>query len=105
MDGAAQELRYYWARFDELSVEDGILGIRTAVDDWPQTVIRALVPRASRQYVLEQAHALPSGGHFGVQKTIDKLTQRVHWMSIAKSVCEWCAKCPTCNRLKSFKRN
>ena len=27
MAGAAQELRYYWARFDELSIENGILGI------------------------------------------------------------------------------
>ena len=40
-----------------------------------------------------------------MQKTIDKLKQRVHWMSIAKSVREWCAKCPTCNRHKSLKRN
>ena len=105
MDGATQELRYYWARFDELSIEDGILGIRTAVDDDSKTVFRALVPRSARQYILEQPHASPSGGHFGVQKTIDKLKQRVHWMSIAKSVREWCSKCPTCNRHKSNKRN
>ena len=105
MDGAPQELRYYWARFDELSVEDGILGIRTAIDDGPETAFRAVVPRSSRQFILELAHASPAGGHFGVQKTIDKLKQRVHWISIAKSVREWCAKCPTCNRHKCLKRN
>ena len=60
MDGAAQELRYYWAWFDEFSIEDGILGIRTAVDDESKTVFRAVVPRAVRQYILEQAHASPS---------------------------------------------
>ena len=78
MDGATQELRYYWARFDELLIDDGILGIRPAVDDSSKSVFRALVPRSARQYILEQAHASLSGGHFGVQKTIDKLKQRVH---------------------------
>ena len=64
-----------------------------------------MVPRAVRQYIVEQAHASPSGVHIEMQKTIDKLKQRVNWMSIAKSVREWCVKCPTCNRHKSIKRN
>ena len=56
-------------------------------------------------YIIEQAHASLSGGHFRVQKTIDKLKHRVHWMSIAKSVLKWYAKCPTFNRHKSIERN
>ena len=105
MDGAAQVLRYYWARFDELSIEDGILGIRTAVDDGSKTVFGSVMPRAARQNILEQANVSLFGKDFGVQKTIDKLKQRVHWMSIAYNVREWCAKCRTCNRHNSIKHN
>ena len=36
MEGVGRELKYYWARFDELSMEDGVLGICNPVDDGPE---------------------------------------------------------------------
>ena len=38
MDGSAQQLCYIKARFDELLIEDGIIGIRTAEPDESKTV-------------------------------------------------------------------
>ena len=105
MEGASRDLRYYWARFDELVVEDGILGIRVPVEDGPSTQFCAIVPHAARQEILELAHSSAAGGHFGVQKTLDKLRQRFHWTQMARDIQEWCAKCPTCNQHKTSKRN
>ena len=69
LEGASRELKYYWARFNELTVQDGILGIQKSIDDSPTKIFCAIVPQASKQEILEQAHGSPSGGHFGVQKT------------------------------------
>ena len=48
MEGVSRDLRYYWARFDELVVEDGILGITVAVEDGPTNQFCAIVPHAAR---------------------------------------------------------
>ena len=40
-----------------------------------------------------------------MQKTVEKLKQRFHWLKIAKDVKYWCKKCPTCCRHKTHKRN
>ena len=78
LEGKPQDLWYYWSRFDELTVEDSILCLRTPVGDGPEIALRAIVPRAARQEILELAHGSRVGGHFKVQKTVEKLRQRFH---------------------------
>ena len=78
MDGATQDLRYYCARFDALSIEKWMFGILTSVKGGPNTVVQTVVQRASRQFILEQALGSHSGVHFGVQKTIDNIKERVN---------------------------
>lgn len=65
----------------------------------------AIVPRGARQEILDLAHAYVAGGHFGFQKTIDKLKQRFNFIKMARTVRDWCLKCPTCNRHKTQSRN
>ena len=72
MEGTGTELRYYWARFDELEIEYNLLGIKIAIND---EAICALVPHACKQEILELAHAYAAGKHFGIQKTIEILKQ------------------------------
>ena len=52
MEGAGRELRYYWARFDELTIEDGILGIFNPIEDGPDRRFCAIVPQQSKQEFL-----------------------------------------------------
>ena len=59
---------YYWARFDQLLIKDGILGIRVPLGNGPITQFRAIVPHAFRQEILKFAHDSAAGGHFGIQK-------------------------------------
>lgn len=78
MDGEPQELRYYWSRLNELSVEDEVLCIKTAVNEGPKRALRAVVPRAARQEILELVHRSAVNGHFSAQKTIEKHKQRFY---------------------------
>ena len=78
MEGTSRELRYYWARLNELLIKDGILGLLNNSDDVVKTTFRAIVPNRARQRILELAHSSAAGGHFGVQKTVNKLKQGFH---------------------------
>ena len=105
MEGTSRELRYYWARFNELLMKDGILGLLTNSDDGVTTIFRANVTKRARQRILELAHSSARGGRFGVQKTVNKLKQRFHWNRMTRDVRDWCEKCPTCNRHKAQQQN
>ena len=100
IEGEGRELRYYWARFDELTIEDGLRGILNPIEDGPNRQFCAIVPQQAKQKILELAHGSSAGGHFGVQKTVDKLKQRFHWNHLTRDVQDWCFKCPTCTRHK-----
>ena len=68
-EGASRELKYYWTRFNELTVQDGIFGIQKSIDDGSTQIFCAIVHQATKKEFLEQAHGSFSGGHFGVQTT------------------------------------
>ena len=66
IEGAYRELRYYWARFDELTIEDAILEILNPIKDGPDQRFCAIVPQQSKKNILEFAHGSSAGKHFGV---------------------------------------
>ena len=98
MEGTSRELRYYWARVNDLLMKDGILGLLNNSDDNVTTIFQAIVPKRSGQRILELAHSSAGGGHFGVKITVNKHEQRFHWNRMTRDVREWCEKFPTCNR-------
>ena len=83
-------MRYYWARFDQLQIEDKIVCIRVPLGDGPTTQFRAIVLHASRQEILELAHSSAAGGYFGIQKTLDIIRKRSHWTQMSRDVQNWC---------------
>ena len=101
MESTSRELRYYWARFNELLIKDGILGLVYNCDDGATTTFRAFVPKRARQKILKLALSSAGGGHFGVQNTVNKLKQRFHWYRMSRDVRDWCEKCSTYNRHKT----
>ena len=105
MESMSRDLPYYWVRFDQLLIEDEILGIRVPLGDGPTTQFCAIVVQASRQETVELAHGSAAGGHFGIQNTLDKLRQRFNWTQMSRDVQNWCEKCPNCNQHKTSKGN
>jgi len=45
---------------------------------------------------LAEMHGCKSGGHLGVNKTIDKVRQRYYWLHLRGDVEMWCQQCDTC---------
>ena len=65
------ELKYYLDQKQFLFVEDGILKRRTLDDD---RVPQIVVPAAMRDRVLCLAHDVAAAGHFGVDRTLKRIT-------------------------------
>ena len=47
--------------------------------------------------ILEVYHSNPTcGGHFGMEKTLKKITERYYWRGIKKDVTDYCKNCHKC---------
>ena len=78
MEDADRQLRYYWAKFDEVTIKDGIYGILNPIEDGPNRQFCAIIHEQAKQEIVELLHGFLAGGHFVVQKTVEKLKQRFH---------------------------
>ena len=78
MKGMSIDLRYDWARFDKLQIEDKILGIKVSVKDCPTTQFYSILPHAFRLKILVLTHSSAAGGHLNIQKTFYNLKQRFY---------------------------
>lgn len=60
----------------------------------PESEIQSSSGDNSSERILEEAHDALSGGHFGVNKTLDKIQKRFYWGTCKKDVENWsCRSC------------
>ncbi len=99
---AARRLREQW---QQLEVHQGMLYIRTELDNHPQACLRLVLPRCLVPEVLEQLHDSPTAGHLGVQKTAERVKTRFYWPGWYQDVCDWFQSCSSCSQSKSPPRH
>ncbi|GFX22404.1 retrovirus-related Pol polyprotein from transposon 412 [Trichonephila clavipes] len=46
--------------------------------------------------VLKELHGSPTGGHFGVMKTLQKVRERFYWNNVRSDVEKYCRTCDPC---------
>ena len=51
--------------------------------------------------LLKMAHDVPSSGHFGIEKTLEKVARNYFWPGMKKSVQNYIKNCDSCQRIKS----
>ena len=54
--------------------------------DGRDVVMQLIVPRSKVQSVLKEMHDEISGGHLGVNKTLDKIRKRFYWLHVRHEV-------------------
>lgn len=89
-------LKVYLSYWDALVVHDGVLFKRWEAPNLKSSILQVIVPRSKIKQILEEAHDIPTGGHFGINKTLSKLRKRFFWATCKKDVEEWCQYCKTC---------
>ena len=74
-----------------LTLEDGLYYFKN----------RLAVPKALQETILKECHDSPSGGHFGVTKTLKAVESKFWWPSWRKDVIHYVTTCNSCQRNKS----
>ncbi|XP_029178454.1 uncharacterized protein LOC114946194 [Nylanderia fulva] len=71
---------------------ESITSLKSAI----QRAMAIIVPRNFINQVLEEAHDSASDGHFGVNKTLEKIRKRFYWATCKNDVEDWCRSCKVC---------
>ncbi|KAJ8962903.1 hypothetical protein NQ318_001314 [Aromia moschata] len=66
-------IKGYWAQWSSLCLRDGLLHRKWESPDGVSAVYQLVLPKARIHQVLEELHSSPSGGHFGVTRTLARL--------------------------------
>ena len=88
-------MKVYLSQYDSLVVLNDIL-YRDIFSNFKTNVLHLVVPRNYVNTVLEEAHDSAPGGHFGINKTLQKIRKRFYWASCKKDVENWCGSCSVC---------
>ncbi|UYV84785.1 K02A2.6-like [Cordylochernes scorpioides] len=87
----------YWSLWDSLEFRGGVL-YRKWESEWKMILPQSRVPS-----VLKELHNSPSGGHFGIAKTLGKVKERFYWAGCRASVEKWVRQCTECASRKGLK--
>jgi len=59
------------------------------------------VPRRIRQQVIQQGHDQPTAGHFGVERTLEKITREYYFPGMRQAVEKHIKQCDKCRKSKA----
>ncbi|GFU62527.1 retrovirus-related Pol polyprotein from transposon 17.6 [Trichonephila clavipes] len=86
----------YWTLWDSLHLKNGLL-YRTWESDDEKTFRWQLIhPKTRISTVLKEPHGSPTGGHFGVMKTVQKVRECFYWNNVRSDVEKCCLICDPC---------
>jgi hypothetical protein len=86
----------HWAQWKSLAVRNDILERNWESANCPSKIAQIIVPRSRVNDVLTELHDRPSGGHLGVNKTLNKFRKRFYWLQAKTDREKWCRQCDTC---------
>ncbi|KAJ8952779.1 hypothetical protein NQ318_008096, partial [Aromia moschata] len=84
-------IKGYWAQWNSLCLRDGLLHRKWESPDGVSAVYQLVLPKARIHQVLEELHSSPTGGHFGVNRTLARVRDRFYWVNCRQDV-EECEK-------------
>ena len=53
-----------------------------------------------QQYAISQSHDIPTAGHQGISKTLQRLQESAYWVGMAHDVAQYCKQCTVCQQAK-----
>jgi hypothetical protein len=94
------EVKYYWSRFHQLEKQNGMWKYMWKNSD-AQTEVKLIIPEIGRESILREHHNSRIAGHFGVERTYQKVKKSPYfWPKMRETVEQWCQSCDICARTK-----
>ena len=89
-------VRNLWIEWDKLQRIEGVLYVNWINCKTQQQYTQLVAPKEMRMQFICSCHNAPFSGHFGIEKTVNKLKQRVYWYAMKDDVRLYIMKCPIC---------
>ena len=95
------EVRSFWMNFGSARLLDGVVYViwvdstGTGCTSW-----KLIIPRSLRPRVLQSCHDDTFSANLGVNKTVNKVKQRFHWLGLRRDVKDHIRSCATCSANK-----
>nr|WPV71156.1 MAG: replicase [Ips erranti-like virus 3] len=89
-------LKGYWALWESLIIDGDLLKRKWESPDGKEERLQVVLPRNRVSDVLKEAHNGIGGGHFGINKTLNKVRERFYWLQSRSDVEDWCRRCADC---------
>ncbi|MCG7877680.1 MAG: RNase H-like domain-containing protein, partial [Candidatus Thiodiazotropha endolucinida] len=106
VSGGSASLKTLWRQWDRLEMYAGMLYRRWVESDPRDSLLQLIVPSSKRLQVLRLSHDIPSAGHLGTGKTLDKVRQSFYWPALSEDVKQFIKSCDSCTARKlSRKKN
>ncbi|KAL0901404.1 hypothetical protein ABMA27_006676 [Loxostege sticticalis] len=84
-------------------ISDGIL-YRCLPETDDEDCACLVVPEHEREKILADLHDAPTAGHFGVERTLQRIRTRYFWPGMRDYVAEYIKQCTACQRYKADNR-
>ena len=99
----SREMKSYWVQWDSLEIRDNLLYRKFIHPKVPRlNRMQLLTPRKERKVIWESLHSEQmGGGHYGFQKSLDKVRERYYWYGMSAHIHIWNKHCLECQRVKS----
>ncbi|GFX85048.1 hypothetical protein TNCV_4998771 [Trichonephila clavipes] len=95
--------KQYWALWNSLHLRNGVLYRKFESEDGKTFRWQLVLPRSRIPEVLKELHDSPTGGRFGVMKTLHRVRERFFWGKVRADVEQWCKSCDACSARKGPK--
>ncbi|GFW26316.1 retrovirus-related Pol polyprotein from transposon 412 [Trichonephila clavipes] len=86
----------YCALRNSLHLRNGVLYRKWESDDRKTLRWQLILPKTIISTVLKELHGSPTGGHFAVMKTLQKVRERFYWNNAQSDVEKCCRICDPC---------
>ena len=85
-----------WRHWDRLKVEAGMLYREFTMDENSETILQLIIPADKRTEVVRYFHDIPSSGHLGAEKTLEKVRNSFYWPAMKQYIQDYCLTCDKC---------
>ncbi|UYV78634.1 K02A2.6-like, partial [Cordylochernes scorpioides] len=89
-----------WSLWNSLTLRDGVLYRKWKSENGKHGSWKLVLPRSHVPLALQEMHSSPTGGHFGIRKTLAKARERFFWSESRADVEKWCRNCTQCSARK-----
>ena len=93
-------LRRYKQLWSQLTLEDDIVCRKYSPHLGSDVISVPVLPASLHQSALHWNHDIPTAGHQGFDKTLQRLRSEAYWVNMARDVDAYCRQCTMCQQAK-----